>query len=70
LFAPAQTPQPLLDKINADFNAAMRDAKVRMRQLKAGAKAEPGTQEQMRQRLKAELSKWGKVIKTAGIQVS
>ncbi|MEY3626951.1 MAG: hypothetical protein RL163_1450 [Pseudomonadota bacterium] len=70
LFAPAQTPQPLLDKINADFNAAMRDAKVRMRQLKAGAEADPGTQEQMRHRLKAELSKWGKVIKTAGIQVS
>lgn len=70
LFAPAKTPQPLLDKINADFNAAMGDAEVRKRLLEAGAEADPGTQEQMRQRLKAELTKWEKVIKTAGIQVS
>jgi tripartite-type tricarboxylate transporter receptor subunit TctC len=70
LFAPAKTPQPLLDKINADFNAAMGDPEVRKRLLEAGAEADPGTQEQMRQRLKAELGKWEKVIKTAGIQVS
>ncbi len=70
LFAPAKTPQALLDKINADFNAAMGDAEVRKRLLEAGAEADPGTQEQMRQRLKAELTKWEKVIRTAGIQVS
>jgi tripartite-type tricarboxylate transporter receptor subunit TctC len=68
LFAPAKTPQPLLDKINADFNTAMNDAEVRKRLLEAGAEADPGTQEQMRQRLKAELTKWEKVIKTAGIK--
>ena len=68
LFAPAKTPQPLLDKINADFNAAMGDAEVRKRLLEAGAEADPGSQEQMRQRLKAELTKWEKVIKTAGIK--
>jgi len=70
LFAPAKTPQPLLDKINVDFNAAMGDAEVRKRLLEAGAEADPGTQEQMRHRLKAELTKWEKVIKTAGIQIS
>ena len=43
---------------------------VRKRLLEAGAEADPGTQEQMRQRLKAELTKWEKVIRTAGIQVS
>lgn len=70
LFAPAKTPQPLLDKINADFNTAMNDAEVRKRLLEAGAEADPGTQEQMRQRLKAELTKWEKVIRTAGIKAS
>ena len=70
LFAPAKTPQPLLDKINADFNTAMGDSDVRKRLLEAGVEADPGTQEQMRQRLKAELTKWEKVIRTAGIQAS
>ena len=70
LFAPARTPPSLLDKINADFNTAMGDAEVRKRLLEAGAEADPGSQEQMRQRLKSELAKWEKVIKAAGIKVS
>ena len=68
LFAPAKTPQPLLDKINADFNTAMNDPGVRKRLLEAGAEADPGTQEQMRQRLQSELAKWEKVIRSAGIR--
>ncbi|RZT39259.1 tripartite tricarboxylate transporter substrate binding protein [Cupriavidus agavae] len=67
LFAPAQTPKAVLDKINADFNVAMGDASVKQRLLQAGAEADPGTQAQMRQRLHAEIVKWGKVIKAAGI---
>jgi tripartite-type tricarboxylate transporter receptor subunit TctC len=70
LFAPARTPAALLNKINADFNTAMADPDVRKRLLEAGAEADPGTQEQMRQRLKSELTKWEKVIKTAGITAS
>jgi len=67
LFAPAQTPQPVLDKINADFNTVMKDPEVRRRLLEAGAEVDPGTQEQMRQRLRSELDKWAKVIKAGGI---
>ena len=67
LFAPAQTPQAVLDKINADFNTVMKDPEVRRRLLEAGAEADPGTQEQMRQRLRSELDKWAKVIKAGGI---
>lgn len=67
LFAPAKTPQPILRKINADFNVAMSDPAVRQRLLQAGAEADAGTQDQMRQRLHAEVEKWRKVIRTAGI---
>ena len=70
LFAPAKTPQPLIDKINVDFNTAMNDPEVRKRLLEAGAEAAPGSQEQMRQRLRSEMTKWEKVIKTAGITAS
>jgi len=67
LFAPAQTPQAVLDQINTDFNTAMNSPDVRQRLHDAGAEAAPGTQAQMRQHLQSELAKWGKVIKTAGI---
>jgi tripartite-type tricarboxylate transporter receptor subunit TctC len=67
LFAPAHTPQPVLNKLNADFNVAMNDPAVRQRMVAAGADADPGTQEQMRQRLHSEIEKWKKVIQTAGI---
>lgn len=67
LFAPAKTPQAVLDKINADFNTAFKDPAVHQRLLDIGAEAAPGTQEQMRQFLHAEIAKWAKVIRTAGI---
>lgn len=67
LFAPAKTPKAVLDKINADFQSAFNDPAVRQRLLGVGAEADPGTQEQMRQRLRAELDKWARVIRTAGI---
>ena len=67
LFAPAKTSQAVLDKINADFNTAFKDPAVRQRLLDAGAETAPGTQQEMRQFLQAEITKWAKVIKTAGI---
>ena len=67
LFAPAKTPQAVLDKINADFNTAFKDPAVRQRLLDGGAETAPGTQQEMRDFLRAEIAKWAKVIKTAGI---
>lgn len=67
LFAPAKTPQTVLDKITTDFNTAFNDPVVRQRLLDAGAQAAPGTQQEMRQFLRAEIDKWAQVIKTAGI---
>jgi len=68
LFAPAKTPETVLAKLNADFNLALNDPAVRTRLLEAGAEGDPGTAEEMRQRLKGELRKWQKVIQTAGIK--
>lgn len=68
LFAPARTPAAVLDRINADFNTALRDAAVRQRLLTAGAEADPGSRQQMRERLRGELRKWAQVVKVAGIQ--
>ncbi|WP_159911179.1 tripartite tricarboxylate transporter substrate binding protein [Pantoea sp. 18069] len=68
LFAPARTPAAVLEKINTDFNTALRDPGVRQRLLAAGAEADPGTRQQMHERLQSELRKWAQVVKTAGIR--
>lgn len=68
LFAPAKTPAPVLEKMNADFNKAMKDPAVKARLLDAGAEADAGTPAQMAKRLKSELAKWKQVIETAGIK--
>ena len=67
LFAPAKTPKPIQEKLNRDFNTVMNDPAVRQKLLEAGAEADPGTQEQMKKRLRSEIEKWAKVIKAAGI---
>lgn len=68
LFAPKGTPPAVLEKLNTDFNTALRDPAVRERLLAAGAEADPGTQQQMRDRLSSELRKWKHVIDSAGIR--
>lgn len=68
LFAPAATPAPVLAKLNADFNQALSDPAVKARLIEAGAEGDPGTAEQMRERLQGELRKWQRVIETAGIK--
>ena len=69
-FAPAKTPKPIQEKLNRDLNTVMNDPAVRQKLLEAGAEADPGTQEQMKKRLRSEIDKWAKVITAAGITAS
>lgn len=68
LFAPAKTPPAVLEKLTADFNKALNDPAVKARLIEAGAEGDPGTAQQMQQRLQGELQKWKRVIETAGIK--
>ena len=67
--APAGTPKDVVAKINTDFNKVMRDPEVKQRLYVAGAEADPGTPEEMAQRLQAEMDKWAKVVKAANIKI-
>jgi tripartite-type tricarboxylate transporter receptor subunit TctC len=69
LFAPAGTPKDVVAKINADFNQVMRAQEVRQRLYVAGAEADPGTPEEMAQRLQSEIDKWARVVKAAQIRI-
>ena len=67
VFAPAATPQPVLDKLNATLNTALQSVAVKERMAKEGFDPIPSTPAQARTRLETEMPKWAKLIKERGI---
>jgi tripartite-type tricarboxylate transporter receptor subunit TctC len=70
LFAPARTPAPVIAKLNAAFKIALTDPEVARKLLAAGAVPAPTTPEELGDILKADLARWGKIIKDRGIKTS
>jgi len=69
IYAPKGTPKPALDALVAALQAALKDANVKLRLAELGT--EPvaqnrATPEALKTQLKAEIDKWGPVIKKAG----
>jgi tripartite-type tricarboxylate transporter receptor subunit TctC len=69
LWAPKGTPQPVIDKLDAEVKKALADPGVRQK-IAAGA-GEPATLERkdIDPFVKAEIAKWAEVVKRAGIKV-
>ena len=68
LFAPAKTPAPVIAKLNAAVNAALKDPEIARKLIEAGADPAAGTPEQLAEFLKSELERWGKVVKEKNIK--
>src|SRR5215831_13753231 len=66
LFAPAGTPPEIIKTLNSALREILADADVRKRLLDIEAKA--STPEELSERLKSDIDKWGKVIEKAGIE--
>jgi len=70
ILAPAGTPRPIVDKLNAAINKALADPAVSSALEKAGITPTPGsTPETTADFVKAELAKWAPIIKASGAQV-
>jgi tripartite-type tricarboxylate transporter receptor subunit TctC len=67
LMAPAGTPAEIVQRLNAEANAAIADAEVRKKAAAAGLQLRGGTQAAFKDFLDAEVKKWTRVIKAAGI---
>jgi tripartite-type tricarboxylate transporter receptor subunit TctC len=70
LVAPAGTPGPVLERLNAETNAALADADVRKRADAVGLQLRGGTAAQFSAFLESEARKWAQVIKAANITVN
>jgi len=70
LYAPKGTPKPVLDKLNAALQAAVKDPTFKTRLAELGAEPVPvakATPDSLRSFLKSEIDKWGPIIKKAGV---
>jgi tripartite-type tricarboxylate transporter receptor subunit TctC len=68
LFAPAATPRDIVNRIHGDLGRIMATADAREKLGQQGVEYVGNTPEQFGAYLKAELAKWGKVVKQAGIR--
>jgi tripartite-type tricarboxylate transporter receptor subunit TctC len=68
VFAPARTPAPFVDRINRDIVEILNTPETKERFLKAGVEVVGGTPAHAGATVKAEMARWGKVIRAAQIR--
>lgn len=67
VFAPAKTPQAVIDKLNASLRKTLETPAIKERMAKDGFDALPSTVAEAKGRLEKELPMWTKLIKERGI---
>jgi tripartite-type tricarboxylate transporter receptor subunit TctC len=67
LFAPAGTPPEIIKTLNDALRDILADPDVRKRLLELGIEARASTPQEISDRLRSDIDKWGKVIEKAGI---
>ena len=68
ILAPANTPAAVVNRLNAEIVVILHTSEVRERLAADGSEAVGSTPEQLDRHLKAEIAKWARVIKAAGIK--
>ena len=69
LFAPAATPEPVVQRLNREFAVALADADIRDKLMAQGYTINGGSREELGALVRAELVKWAKVVKESGAKV-
>jgi len=70
LYAPKGTPKPIIDTLTKSLQGALKDATVNQRFADLGAESvaeNRATPDALRKLLRAEIDKWGPIIKQAGV---
>jgi len=68
LLAPAGTPQPIVARLNAEAARALKGDEMKQRLAVDGAEPQGSTPEEFGVLIAAELEKWGRVTRAAGIE--
>ena len=67
VFAPARTPQPVIDKLNASLRQALSTPAIKERMTREGFDPILATPAEARKRLQQEMPRWAKLVKDQGI---
>jgi tripartite-type tricarboxylate transporter receptor subunit TctC len=68
IVAPAGTPEPVVERLNAAIRAAFADPAVATRLEQEGAEVWTSTPAEFRALIEAEIARWGALIRRAGIR--
>jgi tripartite-type tricarboxylate transporter receptor subunit TctC len=66
--APGKTSQEIIDRLNAEINAGLADAKLKSRFAELSASVFPGSPSDFGKFIAEETEKWGKVVRTANLR--
>ena len=69
IMVPAGTPRDIILKFNAEAQKALATQDVKERLLAQGGVPAGGPPELLAERVKADIAKWGKVVRTAGVKI-
>jgi tripartite-type tricarboxylate transporter receptor subunit TctC len=69
VFAPANTSSEIVTKLNATIDEVMKDPALRQKLTSIGFDPIEGSQAQAESYFKAEVEKWGKMVKTLGLSI-
>jgi len=69
MFAPAHTPRPIVNRLNAEINRILQQADVRERFHALGVSPLSGSPDDLGKYLKFEIDRWAKLIKERGIKL-
>ena len=69
LFTAAGTPAPIVERINADVNAALKDPDVRAAFVKQGLIVGGGSAAEFKAFIERDSKKWGAIIEKVGIKI-
>jgi tripartite-type tricarboxylate transporter receptor subunit TctC len=69
ILAPAGTPRPIVDKLNAAIVKIVAMPDVQQKMIEGGSEPQSSTPDEFMARIRADVAKFGKVVKEAGIKV-
>ena len=69
VLAPARTPRPIVELLNAEVHKAMRSAEMAEAMKAVGVEAALSTPEAFSQLIEAEIQRWGKVVRALNLKV-
>jgi tripartite-type tricarboxylate transporter receptor subunit TctC len=68
VLAPLGTPQPIIDKLNAEIGKALKSPKALEAMKLQGVTPKPGTPAEAAALIESEMQKWSAVIKATGLK--